>query len=159
MRPLAIVFAIVALTTPALAQATAGDERAIRSVITNFAAIWNRQDLHAFGELFSDHADFVVITGKHLKGRDEIQKYHSELMKSAYAGSHLVWNPVDVRFLRPDDAVAHVSTEISFNEGKEKRRSFATLVLTKRQSRWRIEALQNTLISAPPVGQTSVPKK
>jgi uncharacterized protein (TIGR02246 family) len=122
----------VALTTPALGRATAGDERAIRNVITNFADICNRQDVQAFGDLFSDHADFVVITGKHLKGRDEIQKYHGELMKSGYAGSYLVWNPVDVRFLRPDVAVAHVSTEISFNEGKEKRTSFVTLVLVKR---------------------------
>lgn len=104
------------------------DEQAIRKVVADFAATWNAHDMNAFGELFAPNADFSVITGKLLKGRGEIESYHAELQSQLYKDSRLVWVPVDLRFLRRDVALAHVSS------------------------------VQNTLTSGPPVVQTAVPK-
>ncbi len=108
--------------------------------------------MEAFWRLFGDDADFVVIDGTLLKGRHEIQMYHAKLQKAGYKDSHLDWNPVKVRFLRQDVAVAHVATEITYGEGENRRTSFATVVLTRQGRNWLIAALQNMLTSGPPVG-------
>src|ERR1044071_8147489 len=149
---LALVIAIgIASPFSVLAQAKAKDEQAIRKILSDFAATWNANDMGAFGQLFAPDADLVDITGKLLKGRSEIQAYHSDLTARLYKGSRLVWIPADIRFLKRDVALAHVSTEISFNEGKDKRTSFALVVLTKQGGRWSIASVQNTLTGGAPV--------
>lgn len=130
-------------------QAGQEDQEAIRRVIAAFPDAWNRHDMKAVAQLFAEDADFVVVTGKLLGGRREIETYHAELQKTAYKDSRLAWNPVKVRLLRPDVAIAHVATEITYNQ--EKRTSVATLVFSKHGRDWLIEALQNTLTSGPPV--------
>jgi hypothetical protein len=46
---------------------------------------WRRQ---AFSALFAEDADFVVITGKYLKDRNEIVTYHAGLFADDFQGSH-----------------------------------------------------------------------
>jgi hypothetical protein len=43
-------------------------EQAVRRVVADFAEAINRGDAKAFAALFAEDADFVVITGKSLKG-------------------------------------------------------------------------------------------
>jgi ketosteroid isomerase-like protein len=75
---LALVIAVGIASPPSvLAQAKGKDELAVRKILSDFAATWNANDMGAFGQLFATDADFVVITGKLLKGRSEIQGYHS----------------------------------------------------------------------------------
>jgi uncharacterized protein (TIGR02246 family) len=153
-----IVVIVVGVPISLLGQNRSEDEHAVRTIVSDFATTWNAHDMQAFGQLFAENADFVVITGKLLKGRAEIQSYHSELTKQLYKDSHLVWNPVDVRFLGPEVALAHVSTEISFNEGRDKRTSSALVVLTKEGPRWSIASVQNTLTSGSPAAPSTAPK-
>ena len=94
--------------------------------------------------------DFVVIGGLYLKGRDEIVGHNTMLLKGPYKDSHLVWSPVRLKFVGSDVAVAEVATEITF--GTDKRTTFATIVLVQHGSRWLITALENVLMSGPPVG-------
>lgn len=63
--------------------------------------------------MFAEDADFVVITGKYLKGRNEIVTYHAELFTGGFQGSYLEVTSVAIRFLRPDVAVARVATNCS----------------------------------------------
>jgi uncharacterized protein (TIGR02246 family) len=127
------------------------EEQAVRKVIADFAEAINRGDAKAFTTLFTEDADFVVITGKYLKGRNEIVTYHAGLFTGAFLGSHLDVTSVAVRFLRPDVAVARVATKRTENKGTEMRTSFPMFVLTKQGDSWLITAVQNTLTSAPPV--------
>jgi hypothetical protein len=57
-----------------------GTEETVRQVPGEFVTAWNDRNMQAFGNLFSPSADFVVVTGKMLKGRDEIQSYHTGLI-------------------------------------------------------------------------------
>jgi uncharacterized protein (TIGR02246 family) len=134
------------------------EEAAARRVIAGFAEAINRGDAKAFGALFTEDADFVVITGKYLKGRNEIVTYHAGLFTGAFQGSHLDVTSVAIRFLRPDVAVARVATKRTENGGKEMRTSFPMLVLTKHGEAWLITAVQNTLTSGPPVPPVGTPK-
>jgi uncharacterized protein (TIGR02246 family) len=153
-----ILLVILGVPVSLLGQNRSEDDQAVRKIISDFAATWNAHDMQAFGRLFAENADFVVVTGKFLRGRAEIQSYHSELTNQLYKDSHLVWNPVDVRFLGPDVALAHVSTEISYNQGRDKRTSSALVVLMKEGPRWSIASVQNTLTSGPPAAPSAAPK-
>jgi uncharacterized protein (TIGR02246 family) len=145
-----VAVALLALTGPANGRG-ATDDQAIRKVITGFVDAINRNDIKAFEALFTDDADFVVITGKYLKGLTEIVTYHAELFTGSFKGSHLDITSTDIRFLRPDVAIARVATKRTENEGKEMRTSFPIFVLTRRADKWLITAVQNTLTSGPPI--------
>jgi uncharacterized protein (TIGR02246 family) len=156
--PLAPVFAVlVAFATLANAQEKS-EEQAVRKAVADFAEAINRGDAKAFAALFTDDADFVVITGEYLKGRNEIVTYHSRLFAGGFQGSHLDVTSVAIRFLRPDVAVAQVATKRTENGGKEMRTSFPMFVLTKQSQSWLIAAAQNTLTGGPPIPPVGAPK-
>ena len=162
MRELPVAFAFVlllAFTSPTNAQGNS-EGQAVRKVIADFVEAINRGDTKAFAALFTEDADFVVITGKYLKDRTEIVTYHAGLFTGSFKGTHLEATSVAVRFLGPDVAVARVATRRAENEGKEMRTSFPMFVLTKRERGWLITAVQNTLTggpSVPPVGAPRTP--
>ena len=149
--------ALLAFTTFINAQEKS-EEQAVRRVVADFAEAINRGDAKAFAALFAEDADFVVITGKYLKGRNEIVTYHARLFTDEFQGSHLDVTSVAVRFLRTDVAVARVATKRTENGGKEMRTSFPMFVLTKQGESWLIAAVQNTLTSGPPVPPVGTPK-
>lgn len=155
--PSLALIALLAFTTLTTAQAQSG-EQAVRRVVADFAEAINRGDAKAFAALFAEDADFVVITGKYLKGRNEIVTYHARLFTDDFQGSHLDVTSVAVRFLRTDVAVARVGTKRTENGGKEMRTSFPMFVLTKEGESWLIAAVQNTLTSGPPVPSVGTPK-
>jgi uncharacterized protein (TIGR02246 family) len=138
----------------ALVGSSSRNEKAVRKTLADFVDIWNARNMQSFqqsfGSLFTDDADFVVIGGLYLKGREEIVGHHIVLLKGPYRDSHLVWNPVRLKFVGSDVAVAEVATEITF--GKDKRTTFATIVLVQQDSKWLITALENVLMNGPPVG-------
>ena len=112
MRSLPLVLAFVlflAFASPMSAQGNS-EEQAVRKVIADFVEAINRGDTKAFAALFTEDADFVVITGKYLKDRSEIVSYHAGLFTGSFKGSHLDVTSVAVRFLRPDVAVVRVAT-------------------------------------------------
>ncbi|SRR6266849_11203364 len=84
--PLALAFiALLAFTTLTNAQEQSG-EQAVRRVVEDFAEAINRGDAKTFAALFTEDADFVVITGKYLKGRNEIVTYHAALFTGDFQG-------------------------------------------------------------------------
>jgi hypothetical protein len=75
----AVMFAGSVVTS---AEINPKEEAAVRGVVSNFAESWNRPGMPGFSDLFTDDADFVVITGKWLKGRTEIVSYHKNLLET-----------------------------------------------------------------------------
>ena len=67
--------------TPEPAESRANDEQTIQKVPDDFSGAWNRHDMKAYSDLFTEDADVVVINGKHTKGRNEIFRYHDGLHK------------------------------------------------------------------------------
>jgi len=147
----------IAMSLNLRAEDESQNEQAVRNVLSNFVDIWNRNQVgKSFGKLFTNDADFVVIRGTYLKGRDEIVAHHIKIRKGIYGDSHLVWNPVRVKFVRPDVAVAEVATEMTF--GQDKRNTFATIVLVREHSEWLITSMENTLVFGP-AGPCAPPSK
>ena len=150
-----VVLATGALPRTVSAQSRPDDEQAIRQVLVDFVAAWNQHDMSLWSPLFTDDADFVVISAKHLKGRDEIISYHDALHKGPFKEHKMKAAWVDMRFLRDDVAVGHVKFEPG--NGKTKRTALATAVLVKRNGNWLIAAFQNTLLYGPPLAEQFPP--
>jgi len=143
-----LILSFLAAATSAKAQRDL-DERAIRKVMSDFVDEVNHHDSVAFGKLLAAEAEFVVITGEDLKGRSEVEKYHAKIWATSdnFKDSQLTWTPLNVRFLDPNVAVAHVSAERFYSDTKDKRTMLVTLVLAKEGGRWLVTAIQNTWVS------------
>jgi uncharacterized protein (TIGR02246 family) len=130
-------------------QISADDEVAIRAIIRQIEHAWNSYDGDAFAAPFADNADYVVVDGMYIRGRDVIAEGHRQILTTVYAGSRNSGRIEDVRFLREDVAVAHARWHlIYYPDGKTEHqvRSMSTFVLTRDQGRWSVTAFQNTPI-------------
>ncbi|HEX8921134.1 MAG TPA: SgcJ/EcaC family oxidoreductase [Pyrinomonadaceae bacterium] len=131
-------------------QSSSADETAIRQIVQQLQDGWNAHDGKAFSAPFATDADYVIVNGMKIKGREDIEKGHTGIFTTIYKDSHNVATVKGVRFLRPDVAVAHVEWNLEFTMGGEKRKAQAmnTLVLTKDGGKWSIAAFHNTPVQA-----------
>ena len=130
------------------AQDAAKDEAVIRQVVQQVQDGWNAHDGKAFAAPFAPDADYVVVNGMKLKGREVIEKAHAGIFASVYKDSHNVGTVKIIRFLRPDVAVIHVEWNLEFRVGGETKKGHAmnTMVMTKEEGKWSIAAFHNTPI-------------
>jgi len=124
------------------------DEAAIRANIKQMETGWNAHDSKAFSAPFAADADYVVVNGMYVKGRDEIEKGHTGIFTTIYKDSRNVGTIRNVRFLRKDVAVVHTEWNLVFTLGGETRKGHAlsTMIMTKDKGKWSIAAFQNTPI-------------
>jgi hypothetical protein len=145
--------------------AAQNDAEGVRNVVAGFATTWNRHDLDAFGKLFAPDAEFVNVGGVLWTGRQSIQAQHayshgvipadspgfSEEDRRYYGifkSSTLKIGQIDVRFVRKEVAVAHVTWELLGDaRAQNPRRGVFMFVLTRQNVGWLIAAAQNTEIN------------
>jgi uncharacterized protein (TIGR02246 family) len=132
------------------------DVIAIQEVLEQLILCWNRGDGIAYGECFTQDADYIDITGTHSRGRDEIAQLHQFLFNGPLKGSQLeanVYKQPEVTFLAPTVALI-VGGGSSRLAGQEKapddHQSVSTTVLVKRDGQWHIRAFQNNRVQPRP---------
>lgn len=153
-----VLAALAALAPRAAAQDSAAprpaadDEAAVRENVRQMEAGWNAKSGDAFARPFAEDADYVVINGMQLKGRQAIDKGHQQIFDTIYKDSALALSLKQLRLLRPDVAVAHVAARLKVRLGEQTQEGNAiiTMVLTKENGGWRIAAFQNTSVAAAP---------
>ena len=153
MRPLSAFYAaLLAVTGPRPAFADRPtDEAAVKGVFAAFRDDWNTPGFPGLETLLVPNADFVVVTGKWLRGRDAIVSYHRDLLKTFYAGSRLTVDDVTVRFTDDQHAVAHIASGVEYTEKSKpvRRPSLATATLDKINGVWLIDTFHNTITGGP----------
>jgi uncharacterized protein (TIGR02246 family) len=121
--------------------------------MADFEATWNAHDMKAFAELLTSDADFVVINGKHLHGRDAIYQHHDELHRTTLRNRVGQNHIEDIRFIRPEVAIMHVTFEgrsaSPEDDSRGRTSARATVVVVKVGSKWLITAFHNTLVMDP----------
>lgn len=122
------------------------DEDAIRQIVQQLQDGWNAYDGRAFAAPFAENADYVVVNGLRLTGREAIEKGHTAIFTTVYKESHNVATIKSIRFLRPDVAVVHIEWNLEVSPGGEKHRAMNSMVLTKEGGKWSIAAFHNTPI-------------
>jgi uncharacterized protein (TIGR02246 family) len=131
---------------------TSRDEAAMRANVEQMMKGWNAKIGADFAKPFAEDADYVVINGMQIKGREAIGKGHQGIFDTFYKNSILDLSVQQIRFLRPDVAVVHVLGQLKVTENNVTRSGNArmTLVMTKTGDKWEIASFQNTAIEAAP---------
>lgn len=144
----ALMLVCIQVSEAQASQASNPDETAIRQVVKQVEDGWNAHDGRAFAAPFAPDAEYVVINGARVTGREAIEKGHAAIFTTIYKDSHNVGTVKSIRFLRPDVAVVHVEWNLEFSVGGETRKGHAmnTMVMTKDGGKWSIAAFQNTSI-------------
>ena len=124
------------------------DEAAIRENVKQLESGWNTKNGALFAKPFAEDADYVVINGMYFKGRKVIETAHQQIFDTIYKETSVTLNVKQIRFLRPDVAVAHVDGHRTGPTKELVQDALLTLVLTKEKHGWTIAAFQNTAVVA-----------
>jgi ketosteroid isomerase-like protein len=168
MRKLSTALVVVTVLNFLLANgvlAARNDAEDVRNVVAGFATTWNRHDLDAFGNLFAPDAYFVNVAGVLWTGRQSIQAQHAythgvipadspgfgeedRRYYGIFKNSTLKFDPIEVRLLHQDVAIARVNWELPGDARTQNpRRGVFMFVLTRQNAAWLIAAAQNTEIN------------
>lgn len=146
---IAAVIALLAVISPVFAQNDrAADEAAIRENVSQLVSGWNTKSGALFATPFAEDADYVIINGSYIKGRDVIAKSHQGIFDSIFKDTTLTLNVKQIRFVRPEVAVVHVSGHRDGPTKELVQDAMITLVMTKEKQGWKIAAFQNTAVAS-----------
>ena len=135
------------ITCQSLAQQA--DVEAIRELQRQQAEAWNGHDAAAYSRLFAEDGDVVNVLGWWWKNPAEIRSKLDDAFAFVFRDSTLTITDVQVRFLAPAIAVAHVSWTLDGAKAPPgapapPRTGIQLQVLTKQSGRWLIASFQNT---------------
>ena len=128
---------------------TEKDEREIRELMERLSDSWARGDAQAYGAEFTEDCDYVAFDGTRFRGPSEPQTHLARLFDTVLMDSRLEGEVESVRFVSPDAAVVHWTGSVAYpwQERVSRRRlSRQTLVMVRRDGRWRATAFQNTRV-------------
>src|ERR1700752_1547560 len=123
------------------------DERAMREAVKQLETGWNTKSGAVFAKPFAEDADYVVINGMYIKGRAVIETQHQRIFDTIFKDTTLSLTVKQIRFLRSDVAVVHVSGQRVGPAKEHNQEAMITLMLTKEKQGWVIAAFQNTQIT------------
>ena len=150
---IAVIASLLVAAVPAAAQApsatpaaTTADEAAVRAIVKGLADTWNAHDMAAQAELFREDAVFISWFGSRTVGLSAIREMLARGPENVFENSRQTKRIEDLSIPAPDVAVAHL---YGTNEGDSRQPdrtilSRNTIVVTKRDGMWRINAFHNT---------------
>lgn len=137
-----------ALPSAALSQSHDQDEAEIRILETQQQEAWNHHDAKAYASLFTEDGEVVNVVGWWWKGKAEIERKLTDAFAFVFRESVLTINDVQVKFLAPEIAVAHVRwAMVGARTPKgipEPQQGIQLQVLQKQAGKWLIASFQNT---------------
>ena len=141
----------------ATSQQEGSEKAAIQAIVQDEQEAWNRGDAQAFDSHFATDGSFTNIVGLQTYGSVPFLKQHERIFSTIYKGSHNELTLGNVRFVRPDVAVADVDSvvtkAVSVPAGIALGADGAVhtrlqLVLSKEHGVWQIDAFHNVAVNA-----------
>lgn len=130
---------------------SAADDAAIRENVRQLEAGWNAKSGALFAKPFAEDADYVVINGLHLRGREAIDKSHQHIFETFMKETTVSLTVKQTRYVRSDVAVVHVGARLKSSPasagGAREGEGAITLVMSKEKGGWQIVAFQNTSVA------------
>lgn len=130
------------------AQSTAIDEKeSIRGVLAGLSDAWEQADGSAFGQYFTEDADFTVWFGLRLEDRNEISDGHQWVFDTVYPNTRIEFEITDLKSLSPDIAITHMNASI-VAPGEtlpDEPQMFPVAVFQKIDDEWKVVMFHNML--------------
>lgn len=131
------------------------DEEALRQIVAELEAAWNRKDSVAWAELFSEDADFIHILGGHFTGRDAIEQGHRKIFDTVYKGSTNKFEVEKIRFAGDSVAIVFVfgTLKVVQPDLPPQINARPTMIVERRDGGWKIVTFQNTMVTPERIPQ------
>ena len=123
------------------------DEAAMRESVKQMETGWNTKSGALFAKPFAEDADYVVINGNYIKGRAVIETQHQRIFDTIFKDTTISLTVKQIRFLRSDVAVVHVSGQRVSPTKELSEDAMITMMMTKEKQGWVIAAFQNTAVT------------
>src|SRR3954464_14944903 len=132
------------------------DRAAIRRIVDNETASWNKGDAVGYSRDFARTGTFTNIRGQYFEGYDAFLKQHQAIFDGIFKNSALTQDVVSLRFIRPDVAVVETLTSVTSTQAppgvaKDEKGAFHTRLLqvvAKDRGVWKVVAYHNTDLKA-----------
>jgi uncharacterized protein (TIGR02246 family) len=156
MRVICVFLAVSAVLCIAAEKGTPEDEVAIRQVIADWKAAFNRHEVNpdAVAIAFSGDFDMVNPAGAYVKGKPDLDL--REAFKTFLKNARKIETVDRIRSIRPDVALVDGSYEFTGTELKPYPKGLQTWVLTRENGRWLMTALRMMI---PPEAASAPPKR
>lgn len=122
-----------------------------------FQAAWNAHDMTAFGALFHADATFVNRFAHYVRGVEAIIALHQFVHDTVYRDSTLDNELIDATPIGDDATVIHFWSRLragaAHPAGAHDVDTLILAVVTRREGRWRIQALENVTLTNPRTGE------
>jgi uncharacterized protein (TIGR02246 family) len=138
---------VLAATADGGSQAgSVADREQINGLLMRWEDAWNTHDMAAFASVFHDDGVWILWTGDVWKGRRAIEEGHAAAHKTVFRNSTQRELIEEMTFVGPDAAVVRFCSVLTGDERAptDVIRSRKFLVVTKRQSVWKVSWGQNT---------------
>lgn len=130
----------------------AADQSAIQTLLDELTDAWKRGDAKAYGARFLPEGTFTNVNGEFYVGREEFDRRHAQVFAGVFRGTALFLTVNQLRFVRPDVAIADIDTEVAGAQLQPPGaavgsdgvlRSRLLMVLVKEKGAWCIAAYHN----------------
>ena len=127
------------------------DKAAIQKSAEAFIEAFEKGDAKAVAAFWTQDGDYTTLTGRNMKGRDEIAKAFEEFFKEN-KDLKLRINSDSLRFVTPDVAVEDGTTEVIPPDGAPPSRARYTIIRIKKDGQWMVSSVRDAAF-APPTNQ------
>ena len=149
-----VALAAVALSLaarPGLAQGPKGDAKdqaAIEKNAMAYVEAFHKGDAKAVAAFWTQDGDYTDQTGRHLKGREAIEKAFEEFF-SENKGLKVRIESFSLRFVTPDVAIEDGTSEVFSPDGSPPSRARFTNVHVKQEGQWLLSSVRDAAFSPP----------
>ncbi len=149
---LALAAVTVGLTGRAgLAQPAEGDAKAKAALAKNaeaFVGAFDKGDAKALAAFWAPDGDYTSQTGRHLKGREAIEKAFTGFF-AEHKGVKVRIDSASLRFVTPDVAIEDGTTEVISPDGAPPSRARYTIVHVKKDGQWLLGSVRDAPFAPP----------
>jgi uncharacterized protein (TIGR02246 family) len=124
------------------------DKAAIQRNGEAFVEAFHKGDARALASFWTPNGDYTDETGRHLKGRQAIEKAFEQYF-AENKGLKLRIDSQSLRFVTPNVAVEEGVTEVISPQGGPPSRDRYSIVHVKREGQWRLASVQETAFVPP----------
>jgi uncharacterized protein (TIGR02246 family) len=145
-------------------QLSAADEKAIRDILKDQEAAWNKHDMEAFTKAFRDDVEGINVAGMYWRGKPAVVKHLTDFHATFLKDCEEYLEEIQVRSIGDGYATTCSIWKVDGFTGPggveipaERHRS--TLVLAKGNDGWKVVLFHNTSINEAALNGGEAPKK